>query len=182
MNGKALRKMVFTAVMAAFVFVATYLLKIRIPTPAGYTMLKMGNVLCVLSGMLFGPVCGGLAAGIGSALYDLTDPAFASSALTTFFRFFVMGFLAGLISHLGKANGERTRRNLAAAIIASLSYVLLYIGEKVVVLMLAGSGFFPAIAANSTRLIASLTNAVVAVIGSMLLVKPIRRALKRVGY
>ena len=74
------------------------------------------------------------------------------------------------------------KRNLVAAIVASLSYVLLYIGEKVVVLMLAGSGFFPAIAANSTKLITSLTNAVVAIVGSMLLVKPIRGALKRVGY
>ena len=50
------------------------------------------------------------------------------------------------------------------------------------VLMLAGSGFFPAVAANSTKLIASLTNAAVAIVGSMLLVKPIRGALKRVGY
>lgn len=182
MDRKTLRKMVFTAVMASFVFVATYFLKLRIPTPTGYTMLKMGNVLCVLSGMLFGPVCGGLAAGIGSALYDLTDPAFASGALTTFFRFFVMGFLAGLISHLGKANGERTKRNLAAAIIASLSYVLLYIGEKVGLMMLAGSAFIPAVAANSTRLFTSLTNAAVAIVGSMLLVKPIRKALKRAGY
>ena len=74
------------------------------------------------------------------------------------------------------------KRNLVAAIVASLSYVLLYIGEKVVVLMLAGSGFFPAVAANSTKLIASLTNATVAIVGSMLLVKPIRGALKRVGY
>ena len=93
-----------------------------------------------------------------------------------------MGFLAGLISHLGKANGEHTKRNLVAAIVASLSYVLLYIGEKVVVLMLAGSAFFPAVAANGTKLIASLTNAAVAIVGSMLLVKPIRGALKRVGY
>ena len=102
--------------------------------------------------------------------------------MTTFVRFFIMGFLAGLISHMGKANGEHMKRNLVAAIVASLSYVLLYIGEKVVVLMLAGSGFFPAVAANSTKLIASLTNAAVAIVGSMLLVKPIRGALKRVGY
>ena len=118
MDRKTLRKMVFTAVMAAFVFVATYFLKIRIPTPTGYTMLKMGNILCVLSGLLFGPVCGGLAAGVGSALYDLTDPAFAAGAMTTFVRFFIMGFLAGLISHLGKANGEHMKRNLVAAIVA----------------------------------------------------------------
>ena len=182
MNGKTLRKMVFTAVMAAFVFVATYFLKITIPTPTGYTMLKMGNVLCVLAGLLFGPLCGGLAAGIGSALYDLTDPVFAASAPTTFVRFFIMGFLAGLIAHMGKADGQNMKRNLVAAIVGAMSYVLLYIGEKVVVMMLAGSGFIPAVVANSTKLFASLTNAVVAIIGSLLLVKPIRKALQRTGY
>lgn len=182
MNGKTLRKMVFTAMMAAFVFVATYFLKIRIPTPTGYTMLKMGNILCVLSGLLFGPLCGGLAAGIGSALYDLTDPVFAASAPTTFVRFFIMGFLAGLIAHMGKADGQNMKRNLVAAIVGAMSYVLLYIGEKVVVMMLAGSGFIPAVVANSTKLFTSLTNAVVAIIGSMLLVKPIGKALQRTGY
>ena len=106
MSNKTLHKMVFTGMMAAFVFVATYFLKIHIPTPAGPTMLKTGNILCLLGGLLFGPVCGGLAAGIGSGLYDLTDPAFASGAPITFALFFMMGFLSGLISHLGGADGK----------------------------------------------------------------------------
>ena len=182
MNGKTLRKMVFTAVMAAFVFVATYFLKIRIPTPTGYTMIKTGNILCVLSGLLFGPVCGGLASGIGSALYDLTDPAFAAGALTTFVRFFIMGFLSGIISHTGKADGLNMKRNTLAAIVGAFSYVLIYIGEKVLVMMLAGSAFWPAVVANSTKLIASLINAAVAVPCSLLLCKPVRKALSRTGY
>ena len=181
MDRKTLRKMVFTALMAALVFVTTTFLKINIPLPSGYTMLKTGNILCVLSGLLFGPVCGGLASGIGSALYDIFFYSVGSAPMT-FVRFFIMGFLAGLISHLGKANGEHTKRNLVAAIVASLSYVLLYIGEKVGGSMLMGNSFPVAITANSTRLITSLINAAVAIVGSMLLVKPIRGALKRVGY
>ena len=31
--------------------------------------------MCILSALLFGPVTGGLAAGVGNALVDLSDPA-----------------------------------------------------------------------------------------------------------
>ena len=34
-----------------------------------------------LSGLLFGGISGGLASGIGGALYDLTDPLYITSAL-----------------------------------------------------------------------------------------------------
>ncbi len=62
-------------VLAALVFVATAFIKIGpIPTPAGPTMIKSGNIICLLGALLFGKTKGGLAAGIGSMLYDLTDP------------------------------------------------------------------------------------------------------------
>ncbi|NMA06377.1 MAG: ECF transporter S component, partial [Ruminococcaceae bacterium] len=60
--------------MAALTFVFTMFFRIDIPTPLGKTMLHLGNVMCLLSGLLFGPVRGGLAGGIGSMMYDLFDP------------------------------------------------------------------------------------------------------------
>ena len=77
------------ALMAALVFVATNI-KIDIPTPLGKTMVHMGNIICVLTGMLFGPLHGGLAAGIGSALFDLFDPVFAPEFWITFIMKFVI--------------------------------------------------------------------------------------------
>ena len=69
--------LVIVGVMAALVFAATFFLKIGpIPTPVGPTQIKLANALCLLAGMLFGGVRGGLAAGIGSALFDLSNPAF----------------------------------------------------------------------------------------------------------
>ena len=80
---RALYRMVFTALMAAVVFVTTSFIKINIMTPVGPTMLKSGNIFCLLAGMLFGGVPGGLAAGIGSMLYDLMDPLFVADAPLT---------------------------------------------------------------------------------------------------
>ena len=51
--------------MAAFVFIATFFFKIKIPTPGGSTMVKLGNGICLLCGTLLGGWRGGLAAGIG---------------------------------------------------------------------------------------------------------------------
>ena len=45
-------------------------------------------------------------------------------------------------------------------------------------LMMAGSAFGPALLANGTKAVTSLTNAVIAVIGSLALVRPIQAALR----
>jgi len=51
---------VVIGLMAAVCFVTTYFLRIEIPTPAGPTNIKIGNVFCLLAGLLFGGWRGGL--------------------------------------------------------------------------------------------------------------------------
>ena len=102
MKKNKVRQFAFIGVMAALVFVTTNFLSIKIPVGAGQTQIHMGNVMCILSGLLFGPVSGGLASGIGSMLVDLMNPAWAPEFWITFINKFVMGFVAGLISHMGK--------------------------------------------------------------------------------
>lgn len=90
--------LVIVGVMAAIIFVLTYFIKIKIPTPAGETMLKVANAFCLLAGILFGGLRGGLAAGIGSMFYDLLDPTYITSAPTTFLKFFLMALFCGLVA------------------------------------------------------------------------------------
>ena len=97
--------------MAAFVFIATFFFKIKIPTPGGSTMVKLGNGICLLCGTLLGGWRGGLAAGFGCALFDLTDPEYAPTAYITFIRYFIMAGLCGFISHWHGANGRKTGRD-----------------------------------------------------------------------
>ena len=42
------------ALMAAFVFVATYFFKIDLPTIGGKTSIKLGNGICILAALLLG--------------------------------------------------------------------------------------------------------------------------------
>lgn len=62
------KKLVFAALMAALTYVATTIIKIPSPTN-GY--IHPGDGLVFLSGILLGPLYGGLAAGIGSMFADL---------------------------------------------------------------------------------------------------------------
>ena len=66
--------------MTALVFVSNYL-RVTMPIAiGGRTSFTLANIMCCLSGLLLGPV-GGAASGVGSALYDLTNPAYAAGML-----------------------------------------------------------------------------------------------------
>ena len=91
------RRLVFTSMMAAIVYITSAFLQISIPTVIGSTRLHMGNVMCLLSGMLLGPLYGGIAAGVGSMLFDLTNPTYISSAPFTLVFKFGMAWLCGKI-------------------------------------------------------------------------------------
>ena len=168
---------VFAALMAAMIFVTTYFLKIPIPTPAGQTMLKVSNILVLLGGMLFGGVFGGLAAGIGNGLYDLLDPVYITSAPLTFAKFFIMALVCGLISNSGGKKGLSMKRNAIGAVCGGVTYWLLYITESIVKLMAAGSVFSAAAAACVPKMITSGVNQTIAIIGSLLLIVPLNKAL-----
>ncbi len=116
-----LYRIVIIGLMAAMVFVCTMFLGIRIPTPTGTTQLKTANAICLLTGLLFGGWTGGLAAGIGSALFDLTYPEWAAGAWLTFIFFFAMGAICGGIAHAGGAAGKNKARNWLAAVCGAMS-------------------------------------------------------------
>ena len=63
---KNTKKLTMSALFAALTCVATF---ISIPSINGY--IHIGDALVIITGILLGPVHGGLAAGIGSALTDL---------------------------------------------------------------------------------------------------------------
>ena len=128
--------------MAAAVYVASAFLQVPIPTAIDNTRLHMGNVMCLLSGMLLGPLQGGLAAGIGSMFFDLTNPAYIASAPFTFIFKFVMAWICGKITfgspHIyiicGKITSgspaHRKQRYVVGGIAGAFAYVVLYLSKS----------------------------------------------------
>lgn len=113
--------------MAAAVYVTSAFLQIPIPTALDNTRLHLGNVMCLLSGFLLGPVLGGFAAGIGSAFFDITNPLYISSAPFTFAFKFFMAWSCGRIAAGGDGHKPVLTRYLVAGIIGNGSYVVLHL-------------------------------------------------------
>ena len=76
---------------------------------------------------MFGGLKGAIIAGLGSALFDLTFPAYAPEAWITFINKGAMALACGVIVHdkANKLNPHALR--LIAAITGSLLYIVLYL-------------------------------------------------------
>jgi uncharacterized membrane protein len=167
-----------TGLMAALVFVATYFFKVEIPVGTDRTMIGFGNVFCILSGLMLGPVFGGLAAGVGSGLFDLLG-GWASSAPVTFATKFVMAFVCGAVVWSGNGTERRLSRVIAGAVAGSLSYCALYILYSWAKLALIGSAPDAIRLQLGVKLPVTLLNAAIADVVAVPLFYALRAALKR---
>lgn len=177
-----LRPIVRVGMLSALVF-ATAGLRIRIPIDLGGTVaIHLGNVLCLLSGLLLGPVSGGLAAGIGSCLFDLFDPIYVTSAPFTLVGKFLMGFLAGKLAYAGGRDGMDHRRNLFGCVTGSVTYTVFYTVKSFLSnLIVKNLAPGPAWVLAVPNLLTSIVNAVLAVLIAVPLAAAIRSALRRSG-
>lgn len=177
-----IREITLVGLMAAMVYVASAFLQIPIPTAIGNTRLHMGNVMCLLSGLLLGPIWGGLSAGIGSVFFDLTNPAYISSAPFTFFFKFFMAWICGILYLKWNTKKKTVVYSSIAATAGALSYVALYLlksfFESYVFLQLP---FQAVILSVSQKGVVSVINGIIAVIVAVPLSLAIRPALKKSG-
>lgn len=169
-----------TGLMAALVLIATMFFKVQIPVGGDKTMIGFANVFCVLSGMLLGPVYGGLAAGIGSALFDLMG-GWASSAPVTLVTKFAMAFLCGLIVWGGEKAEKAVSRVIAGAVTGSLAYCVLYIAYSWIKQLVLGSAWQVIQLQLSVKIPVTLLNAAIADVIAVPLFFAVRSALKHSG-
>ncbi len=164
--------------MAAMVFVASGL-RIVIPIGMDNAAVHFGNIFCLLAGLLLGGVRGGLAAGIGSAFFDLSNPLYVRSAPFTFLFKFLMAYVCGVLSHKRGRMASSARWNLAAGIAGQLTYLALYLGKGFLEKILEGALWQSAAVVQLAKLPASGFNAVVAVIVSAALAPVFLQAMKK---
>lgn len=164
-----------TGVMAALVFVITYF---RIPLLG--SKVHFANAMCLLAGLLFGPLSGGLAAGIGSFLYDIIGGYDIIQCLITFVSKFIMAWLCAKIAYSSGANAENKVKNIAASVIGALSYVALYMLKTFIYQRFVyGLQLDAACAVMTAKLPASLINAVAAMIVTPIIYVLLAPAIKK---
>jgi len=173
------RRIVFTALMAALTCIGSYL-RVGIPIDiGGNTYFHLGNIFCALSGILLGPWLGGLAAGLGSAIFDMFYPAFISECWLTFLMKGAYGLVAGFVIQIGKKNWGYLRAILAA-LAGAVTYAVLYLIKSYFkAIIVSGVTFDAAWLAVIGKLPATIFNAAVAVIFAPILAVAIRKALQK---
>lgn len=169
----SVRQLAFIGLMSALVFVFSWM---QIPL-GDVARVHLGNVFCALSGLLFGPLVGGLASGFGSMLFDFTNPMYIAESWITFLTKFFIGFLAGWIAHKGTLS---LKKDIIGAAVGSVTYVVLYLAKSFIIkFFIEGQAFGAVATVLATKAVTSLINAVLAVIVSVLLAKAVRPALRR---
>lgn len=161
---------VFVGVLAAMVYVVTLF---RFPLLG--SKVHFANAVCLLGGMLLGPVPGGLAAGLGSALYDAFNGYDLLNVAITFVSKFAMAWVCGLIKHAGEAH--RVDRTVLAAAAGALTYVALYMLKSFLFGLVAGN----ALAAVAQKFPASIINAGTAIVAAPVFYHAVLPALKSSG-
>lgn len=119
-------------VMGAVCFAANFLY-VPLPPIAGTTpRIHLGNIMCLLSGLILGPIPGGIAAGVGSMFFDLTNPLYIASAPFTLIFKFLMAFVCGKIAWGKNTEAKLFKRNIFAAAMGQLAYLVLYLGKDLI--------------------------------------------------
>ena len=172
------RRIAMAGLLAALTAVGSAL---RITVPAdlvGTSSIHLGNIFCALSGVLLGPGLGGLAAGLGSAIYDMTNPLYISECWLTFLMKGAYALAAGLVfRHL---HLKEYLRDLIATTAGALTYAVLYLGKSYLkAVVVSGLTADAALIAAGAKLPATIFNMAVAMVVAPVLAKAIRKALEQ---
>lgn len=145
-NSSSTQKLITTAVFAALTMIATSVIKIQTPT-FGY--IHIGEVFVLMSGFFLGPVYGGLAAGLGSALADFLGGYVIWVPFTFLIKYMtaaVGGFLYKKFEEPGNKQKNRKIQYkrfpvIAAGIIAEAVMAAGYFAANIIMICGAGEGF-----------------------------------------
>ena len=174
------RQIVLVGLLAALT-AAGSALRIKVPADiVGTSAFHLGNILCALSGILLGPWLGGLAAGLGSAIYDMFNPLYISECWLTFLMKGAYGLAAGLVIRCGGRDWKYPKA-LLATIAGAFAYAVLYLSKSYFYSGLLIHGLTVDAAALTVvgKLPATAFNAAVAIIFAPVLAVSLRTALKK---
>ena len=158
------RKLVMTALMAALIFAATYLIRIPNPATGGYS--HLGDCMIFLAVVMLGRRSGAAAAAIGGALSDLLAGA-AVWIVPTLMIKYIMAFIMGSVM---KRDPEKRYLQFVGAAAGGVFQVAAYTLVKVVLI-----GMAPAIASIPNVTIQTLVGLLIFMLLSDVLTKRIVR-------
>lgn len=174
---------VFVALLAAMVYACTL---IQIPLFA--SRVHLGNAVSILAGLLLSPLDAGLAAGLGSALYDATLGGYdALGCGITFVSKFLMAFVCAALmravrKRAGIGNPGKMGLTYLVCAVSAVTYVALYMLKTFAMKQLVDGLSLAAVElVMLEKLPASLINALFATLAAPPIYAALRPALIKAG-
>lgn len=93
---RILIKITLIGILSALSYVGV-LIQIPIPSPLGKPMIHLGNLIVIISALLFGGIIGGASGSIGMGLYDIVHGYDIFSIIRTIVLKLIMGLIVGLL-------------------------------------------------------------------------------------
>lgn len=118
------KKLIICSLFTALTFIATWIIKVPIPATGGF--INVGDSMVIICGIFLGPIYGGFAAAVGSALVDMVSGYMAWTIAT----FIIKGLMAIFSSLLFKALYKKIKIysviicGIAAEIVMTLGYFI----------------------------------------------------------
>ena len=181
----------FIGLMAAIACVSNY-----ISIPFFASRFHVGNAVCVLCGLLLGPVAGFFAAGVGNGLFDIVG-GYGLEFIITFINKGAIALVTGLIAYKTASKSKLVRsdyvRIVLGSVLGALTYTALYLIKSFIQLRyVRGLSFEDTLSIDgvtisgiwstmATKGIASLTNAAFAFIVAPILYSALHPALRHAG-
>ncbi|SCI15627.1 MULTISPECIES: ECF transporter S component [unclassified Romboutsia] len=162
MNNKT-KKIVLNGLMIALVCIST--MAIQIPVPGTHGYVNIGDSIIFVTSILFGPISGFLAGGMGSAFADILS-GYTHWALFTFIIKGLEGYIVGMLAK----KGDTIFKNVSSTIIGAIIMVLGY--------FIAGAFLEGSFAVSSTSIPSNSIQGIVSIIVSL----PIYQSLSNINY
>jgi len=111
---------------------------ISIPIPATQGFINIGDAGVMITGMMFGPIIGGIAGGVGSSLADIFL-GYTVYAPATLLIKGLEGFLVGLIADPKKKNTRINFKDILAVIIGGITMSFGYFLYEIILFGISGA-------------------------------------------
>ncbi|AVK60844.1 hypothetical protein C5Z25_03345 [Lactobacillus sp. CBA3605] len=174
---KRLRKLVFTGLFAAIIFIGISVVRIPLPAIVGRPFIHFGNILTVIAVMLLGFGYGAIAGAIGLGLFDVLN-GYAATAWLTILEAIILAAVVSLVFRVVGYDEHNLAKLYVVAFMAGVIKVVTSWGSGVIMALMAGTTLKVAVIGAFTSLLAAVINAV-----ACLVVVPILyRLLVRLGF
>ncbi|WP_127848823.1 ECF transporter S component [Lacticaseibacillus hulanensis] len=157
-HSSKLRKIIFTALFAAIIYIGISVLRIPIPAMVGRPFVHFGNPLMDLAIIFLGGGYGFVAAAIGLGGFDVLN-GYAATSWLTVLEVAVMAIVLTSVLRMFRGD-DRPRNIIILGIIAGVTKICTTIMVGTVEAMLVGNHFIPAVVAAVLSLPATIINSV----------------------